>query len=154
MENDEILIENIKSVTKEAGETRVEPFHSFNDLKAVQDWFWDNGKYHHWLAGWLMASLGRRVGDIMNLKWSDILEKDGQYKDRLTTLKEEKTGKITGVRLNKFARDCISAYAKQIGISLVYCSDKIFRVESASIRAALKCAVKAVGITYRISCHS
>lgn len=154
VDNDEILVTNIKPVTKEEGETKVDPFHSFEDLKAIQDWFWNNKKYHHWLIGYLQASLGRRVGDIVNLKWSDLIDGNGNYKERLKTLKEEKTGKITGVRFNQFAKDCVDEYKKAMGLSPDDLCGKIFNVGSPSFRAALKNAVNSIGLTYPISCHS
>ncbi len=55
-----VLADNIRQVTKEKDvETRVEPFHTFEDLKAVLDYFYENKQYHHWLCGWLMTALGR-----------------------------------------------------------------------------------------------
>ena len=38
-----ILVDNVRIATKEKGvETEAEPFRSFEDLKAVQDYFWLN----------------------------------------------------------------------------------------------------------------
>lgn len=72
-EENNFLIYNLKSITKIRNEpTRVEPFRSYEDLKMVLNYFKKNQMYHHWLTGWLMTSLGRRVGDTVSLKWSDI----------------------------------------------------------------------------------
>lgn len=154
IDDGEILVTNIKFVTKEEGETKVDPFHSFKDLKSIQDVFWENKKYHHWLIGYLQASLGRRIGDVTKLNWSDLIDKNGNYRDRLKTLKEEKTGKIIGVKFNQFARDCVDTYRDVMNLTCIDLKGKVFNVGSSSFRAALKKAVKSVGLTYPVSCHS
>lgn len=151
-----LLITEISYVTKEKGEsTKVDPFHSFEDVNKVLKYFIDNGKYHHWLCSCLMVSLGRRVGDTMALKWSDLYTHNGKFRARLTTLKEEKTGKKLGVRLHQFAQDCIEEYCRLENINpLKVYNEKIFNVSSAAYRSALKKAIEEVRIDYPCSSHS
>lgn len=151
-----ILITNLKSITKIRNEpTRVEPFRSYEDLKKVLNYFKNNQMYHHWLTGWLMTSLGRRVGDTVSLKWSDLFLANGEFRDRLSTLKEEKTGKVLGVRLNALAKLCIREYCSMTDVNPMECYRmRIFSNTDAAFRKALKQAVKEVGLTYRISTHS
>lgn len=150
------LITETKYVTKAKDvSTKVEPFHSFTDLNKVLKYFLDNGQYHHWLCSCLMVSLGRRVGDTMSLKWSDIYTINGKAKKRLTNLKEEKTGKIVGARLHDFALECIVEYCELENINPIgHYNEKIFSIGTAAYRAALKKAVQEVGIEYEISTHS
>lgn len=150
------LITETKYVTKVKDvSTKVEPFHSFSDLNKVLKYFLDNGQYHHWLCSCLMVSLGRRVGDTMSLKWSDIYTINGKAKKRLTNLKEEKTGKIVGARLHDFALECIVEYCELENINPIeHYNEKIFNIGTAAYRAALKKAVQEVGIDYEISTHS
>lgn len=150
------LITETKYVTKAKDvSTKVEPFHSFYDLNMVLKYFFVNGQYHHWLCSCLMVSLGRRVGDTMSLKWSDIYTINGKTKKRLTNLKEEKTGKIVGVRLHDFALECIVEYCKLENITPIeHYNEKIFSIGTAAYRAALKKAAQEVGIDYEISTHS
>ena len=90
-ENDE-YIEKITPVTKKKDEaTRTDPFASYEDFEAVLTYFKSKEQWHHWFTGWLCASLGRRVGDIVSLKWSDLFHQNGTFRERMTTLKEEKT---------------------------------------------------------------
>ncbi len=152
-----VLADNIRQVTKEKDvETRVEPFRTFEDLKAVLDYFYENKQYHHWLCGWLMTALGRRVDDTISLKWSDIYLSSGKFRERLTTLKEEKTGKIIGVVLSQFARDHITEYCKLKGVNpMDDYNEKIFKTGASAFRSALKKnALPAVGIDYPVSTHS
>lgn len=155
-ENNYLLITDTVFATKEKGRTtKVEPFHSFEDLNKVLKYFKDNKKYHHWLISCLMISLGRRVGDTMSLKWSDLYTHNGKFKGRLTTLKEEKTGKTVGVRLHEFARECITEYCQLKNINPLQCyNEKIFNIGTDAYRRAVKEAVQEVGIEYPVSTHS
>ncbi|MSA02202.1 tyrosine-type recombinase/integrase [Lactonifactor sp. BIOML-A3] len=155
-EENSLFVTEVSYVTKEKGEaTKVDPFHSFEDLNKVLKYFFDNGQYHHWLISCLMVSLGRRVGDTMALKWSDLYAHNGKFRVRLTTLKEEKTGKNLGVRLHQFAQNCITEYCRLEKIKpLTVYDERIFSIGTAAYRSALKKAVQEVGIEYPCSSHS
>ena len=111
--------------------------------------------YHHWLTSCLMVSLGRRVGDTLSLKWSDLYLSNGEYRERLTTLKEEKTGKVVGVKLNALAKNYIEEYCKLVKINpMEHYKEKIFLNSNAAFRKMLKQAVQMTGLAYPISTHS
>lgn len=152
----DILINKVKYIARINSEaTKVDPFHSYEDLEKVQNYFKDNEMLHHWLAGWLMVAEGRRIGDTMKLKWSDFFRVDGKYRKRLTQLKEEKTGKVVAPAINAIAQKVIDEYieTENIQIKSVY-NMEIFSCGSAAFRKALKKAVEESGIDYPVSCHS
>ena len=157
-----VLIDNVRKAIKTKGvETKVEPFATFQDLRQVQEFFWNHRNYDYWLIGWLMVSLGRRVGDIINLRWSDIFFPNGEFRVRLSTLKEEKTGKVVGIYLNEFAKYCIREYMGTQGVQMtlfngenIVNDDKIFKHCEAAFRKALKLAVNKIGLKYPVSTHS
>lgn len=156
-ETDDYFVENVKQVTKVQGQsTKVDPFHTYTDLKMILNYFYDNEKYNHWLCACLMVSLGRRVGDTLSLKYSDLFLTNGEFKDRLTTLKEEKTGKILSVRINEFAQRSVKLYMKKENITLSghNYNTEIIKIGSAAFRYALKEAIEKVGINYPVSTHS
>ena len=155
-DTDDILVTDIKSVTKVGGvATKVDPFHSFDDLNKVLSYFWNHEWYHHWLCGNLMVSFGRRVGDTLSLAWSDIFLSNGEYRERLVTLQEEKTGKVIGVRIHDYAKECIQKYCKKLGIKpMEHYQESVFSIGAAAFRAALKKSVVEVGLTYPVSTHS
>lgn len=151
-----LLVDNVRIATKEKGvETETEPFRSFEDLKAIQDYFWDNKLYAYWLGGWLMTSFGRRVNDIFSLKWSDIYRPDGRFREKLE-IEEEKTGKKVGVLIWDFPKQRIVEYCDVMGINpLDNYNGKIFNRGSAAFRTALReKTIPFVGIEYPVSTHS
>lgn len=152
----DVLVTDIKNVTKVSGvATKVDPFHSFDDLNKVLSYFWNHEQYHHWLCGNLMVSFGRRVGDTLSLGWSDLFLANGDYRERLITLQEEKTGKVVGVRIHDYAKECIQKYCEKISIRpMEHYQESIFSIKDAAFRAALKKAVAEVGLTYPVSTHS
>ena len=151
-----ILVADVSVVNRvESEPTRVEAFRSYEDLEKVLNWFWNNGHYSHWITAWLMTALGRRVGDTCNLKWSDIYKRGGNYRERLTQLKEEKTGKKVAPILNALAKMKIEEF---IAVASVIPSDsyteKIVDTKPSAFRKMLKRAVEEVGLSYAISTHS
>ena len=155
-ENNNVLVSNLKTISKIVNEpTRVEPFRSYEDLEKILNYFKNNQMYHHWFTSCLMVSLGRRVGDTISMKWSDLFLQNGKYRERLTTLKEEKTGKIVGVKLNDLAKYYIEEYCNLVNINpMEHYLEKIFFNTDAAFRKALKLASKASELTYPISTHS
>lgn len=151
-----ILVSNVSVVNRvESEPTRVEAFRSYEDLEKVLNWFWDNSHYSHWITAWLMTALGRRVGDTCGLKWSDIYKRDGNYRDRLTQLKEEKTGKKVAPILNALAKMKIEEfiYVTEAAPTDNY-TEKIVDTKPSAFRKMLKKAVEEVGLSYSISTHS
>ncbi len=137
--------------------TKVDPFHTYDDLEAVLNYFKEKEQWNHWLACRLMIGLGRRSGDTLNLRWCDLF-KDKEctrYFDRCIKLKEEKTGKIIAPHITEYVQISIEEYIKQTGINpaSVY-TQGIFNVGTPAVRAAVKKAVDAVGIDYPVSLHS
>lgn len=138
-------------------QTKVEPFHSYDDLEAVLNYFKERGQWNHWLASRLMVGLGRRSGDTLNLRWCDLF-KDREctgYYSRCMKLKEEKTGKIIAPYITEYVQLSIDEYLRETGINPAEkYVQKIFSVGTPAVRAAVKKAVDAVGIDYPVSLHS
>ena len=138
-------------------QTKVEPFHTYEDLEAVFNYFKGRGQWNHWLACRLMVGLGRRSGDTLNLRWCDLFrdKECTKFYDRCMKLKEEKTGKIIAPHITEYVQMSVEEYLKSTGTnpSSKYVQ-KIFEIKTPAVRAAVKKAVEAVGIDYPISLHS
>lgn len=149
-----VITDNVRKVTKEEGETEVDPIHSFDDLKRILDYFYNKKQYHHWLNALLQTLLGRRVGDITYLKWSDFYLRNGTPKEKLT-ISEEKTGKIVRLLLTDYVMENVVHYSELIGIKPTeHYNERLFNTEAQTFRKALKTAINTLGIRYAISCHS
>lgn len=154
-EENNVVCENARQVTKEKGETEVDPIHSFSDLKRIMDAFYNKGQYHHWLNAMLQTLLGRRVGDVCSLKWSEFYLKNGENRDRLKTLREEKTGKIVGLKQTDYVKEILAHYCELKGVvPAEHYNERIFETEAQSFRKAFKKVVEELRINYDISCHS
>lgn len=151
-----ILISKVTPISRIENEsTRVEPFRCYEDLENVLNYFKENGYLNHWFTACMMASLGRRVGDTIALKWSDIFKKNGKYRVRLTQLKEEKTGKKLAPRLNALARLYIDEYIELTGVKpMQHYNERIVNTTSAAFRKMLKKAIEVCGLDYPLSTHS
>lgn len=149
-----IITDNVRKVTKEEGETEVDPIHSFEDLKHILDYFYNKKQYHHWLNALLQSLLGRRVGDVTYLKWSDFYLRNGQPKEKLS-ITEQKTGKITKLLLTDYVMENVQRYSELVGIKPTdHYNERLFDIEAQSFRKALKSASNNLGIRYAVSCHS
>lgn len=154
-EDGNIIVDNVRQATKEKGETEVDPIHSFEDLKKIMDSFYKKKQYHHWLNAMLQTLLGRRVGDIISLKWSEFYLRNGESRDRLKTLKEEKTDKIIGLKQTDYIKEILSHYCELTGVNpMENYNERIFNVEAQTFRKAFKKVVEGLDIRYDISCHS
>lgn len=152
----DVLITKVSRVNRlESEQTKVDPFHSYEDLMKVMDYFIEKKWYKHWFIAWMMVSIGRRVGDTVALKWSDLYRKNGQFRTRLTQLREEKTGKKLSPVLNELARNKIEKYIEINRIKpMEHYDERIVSTSSAAFRKATKKAVDDIGFDYPISTHS
>lgn len=155
-EDRSVLVTNVRRISRtEYESTRSEPFRSYEDFEKIMNHFMDKKFYHHWITAWLMTSLGRRIGDTVHLKWSDIYRKNGQYRARLTQLKEEKTGKKLAPILNALAKQKIEEYIELTGIKpMQHYDERIVITSSAAFRKQFDIAVSATKIEGKLSPHS
>ncbi len=155
-EDRSVLITDVKRISRtEYESTRSESFRSYEDLQKIMDFFIEKNFYHHWITAWLMTSLGRRIGDTVHLKWSDIYRKNGQYRERLTQLKEEKTGKKLAPIINVLAKQKIEEYIELTGIKpMQHYDERIVNTSEAAFRKQFNIAVNTTKIEGKLSPHS
>lgn len=100
-------------VTKRHGKTECYPFWNLKDIKNVVEWFEDKNDWDGYLITLLELLLGRRIGDTISMKWSDLYYENGRERDEVTTIEEQKTGKFTTVPLNGVVFDAVEVYCKK-----------------------------------------
>lgn len=109
--------EKSRYATKKKGKTEVDPFWYLEDIKNMMDYFQNKKQWHHYTTFMFGLLLGRRVGDTLALRWSDLYYENGKMKDTVTTVEEQKTGKTTSIFICPMARNVITSYIEETGLN-------------------------------------
>lgn len=104
-------------VSKKKGKTEVYPFWNMNDIKNVVEWFEKNNEWDGYLITMLELLLGRRIGDTVMIKWSDLYYENGNRKSEINTIEEQKTGKVTNIPVSDMVFEAVDAYLKHVKIN-------------------------------------
>nr|DAZ71800.1 MAG TPA: site specific tyrosine recombinase [Caudoviricetes sp.] len=102
--------------TKKKGKTEVQPFWNMEDIKNVIEWFEKNEEWDGYLITLLELLLGRRIGDTVMMKWSDLYYENGNRKSEIDTIEEQKTGKITNLPVSNMVWEAIDNYLSHVKI--------------------------------------
>lgn len=158
VERDEqlILVTAIKYVNKVKGkETKGEPFHSFEDYDRLISAIKETKNYDYWLACTLMAGMGKRVGDTLSFKWSDLILTNGEYRNKLVGFADEKTDKNVHTRINDYVILCVNEYLQLTNTNpLEHYNEKIFKRGYKSLYRAFTDTVKNLCYAYPVTIHS
>lgn len=105
----------------------------------------------------LGVNLGLRGGDIVQLQYMHFMNPDGTLREYLT-LKEQKTGKLRRIYLNKAVHEAIAMYAKAhpgyLYTNYLFPSQKGGHISRKSMGEILKPAAQELGIPGNINTHS
>lgn len=157
------------SNSKENDPHEVYPFKNDDEIKAMIQYFINkennadtedrkriNARYKMlFIVGINVAS---RCGDLVELTWGDVFEKDGSFRD-WSRKKEQKTGKYRNLFFNTAARKVITEYIEKYH-PIVEPDRYVFKSREGghicvrSVRKALKDAAEACGIKQNIGTHS
>ena len=103
--------------TKKKGKTEVQPFWNMSDIKNVVEWFEKNEEWDGYLITLLELLLGRRIGDTVMMKWSDLYYENGNRKNEIDTIEEQKTGKITNIPVSNMVWEAVDNYLSHVKIN-------------------------------------
>ena len=103
--------------TKKKGKTEVQPFWNMEDIKNVVEWFEKNNEWDGYLITLLELLLGRRIGDTVMMKWSDLYYENGNRKSEIDTIEEQKTGKITNLPISNMVWEAVDNYLSHVKIN-------------------------------------
>lgn len=139
--------------------TRVCSIRSYTDFKKIQDYFLAKNKVRDYALWTIGVCLGVRISDLTQLKWKDLTDEKGAFKERIK-IYEKKTSKLQNCLITEGIR---SAATKLLNsMSWQYDQDGYVFRSSRSDRAMSpeKCykiihdAADAVGIDYPIGTHT
>lgn len=144
----------------------VEPFRTQEDIMKMQNYFLDNEKYLIFLIFEIGISMGRRIGDILELEWKHFYFPNGRKRRKLDTIKEQKTDKYSSPFLSESVWKAIDIYKEKTGcnpadnnygnkISLQLSGTHAGKcITKDGCLKALKAASCSVGIDYNVGNHS
>lgn len=113
--------------SKKKGKTEVYPFWNMSDIKNVVEWFETNNEWDGYLITLLELLLGRRIGDTVMMKWSDLYYENGNRKNEINTIEEQKTGKVTNIPVSNMVFEAVDNYLSHIKINpMEYYDEYIF----------------------------
>lgn len=113
--------------TKKKGKTEVYPFWNLEDIKKMIDYFQEHGDWENYLIFMFGLLLGRRIGDTVMVKWSDFYYENGNRKEEIRTIEEQKTGKFTSIPTSDYVFECIELYCNKTGIKpMEYFNEYVF----------------------------
>lgn len=137
------------------------------DMKKLIAYFKENYMWEHYLIFVLSCNMARRIGDTLSLTWGHIFNPaNGQIRNDLLEIVEDKTDKLANPHINKACREAIQLYIEKTGVhpEKNNYSNPVFIQTSGNYRGrvmtddgyrkALKKAAAAVGIEYNIGTHS
>ena len=107
---------NNRYATKKKGKTEVYPFWNMEDIKNMLDWFKDNSEWDGYLTFMFGLLLGRRIGDTISMKWSDLYYENGKQKTEIRTIEEQKTRKTTIIPVSPMVLEVVETYTEHTGI--------------------------------------
>lgn len=99
--------------TKKKGKTEVYPFWNLEDIKNVVEWFEQNNEWNGYLITLLELLLGRRIGDTISMRWSDLYYENGNQREEITTIEEQKTGKTTEIPIGNLVFEVVDKYCEK-----------------------------------------
>lgn len=174
----EYLVSDVTLKTKKSGSTRTRHLTP-EEIKKFMDYFRNNGKYDEFLIFLMELFLARRIGDTLCLEWGHFYYENGNKRDVIRDLLEQKTDKIAklhianviwkyldwyceakGINPMEHYKEDIFAHTSKEGVSKYlhpksYTEeyDKAIKTQAKAFRYQFNCAAKALGIE-GVSTHS
>lgn len=91
----------------------VEPFKNKKEIEKMKQYLKGKDNLRDYTIFVVGINVGLRAGDLLSLKWADVLNENGTIKDNLL-ITEEKTSKTKELTLNNSVKDALSEYLKSL----------------------------------------
>lgn len=105
-------------MAKRREKTEVYPFWKMEDIRNVVEWFENNQEWDGYLITMLELLLGRRIGDTVMMKWSDLYYENGNRKREINTIEEQKTGKVTNLPISNTVFEAVDKYLENVDVDI------------------------------------
>lgn len=137
----------------------VEPIRSRKKVEDLKKYLLGAGNMRNYALLVFGMNSSLRIGDILKLKWSDVLEFDGSWRKHIY-LREQKTGKAKQLLLNQAAQEALKKLFDSLDDPEL--SQFIFKSREGQNKPLsrqqayniIKGACKAVGIKEKVGTHT
>lgn len=137
-----------------------QPLKKKEDIKKLEDYFYQRKEYRNYLLVVMGLNTALRISDLLQIKWTDVYNKETKQFLTHVCLTEQKTGKHNMILLNPTVKKALKKYGRHISNKTI--SPYIFfspqkpeqplsRVQAYRI---IQRATKALDMDGQISCHS
>lgn len=96
----------------------VYPFWKMEDIRNVVEWFENNNEWDGYLITMLELLLGRRIGDTVMIKWSDLYYENENRKREINTIEEQKTEKVTNIPISDTVFEVVDKYLENVDVDI------------------------------------
>lgn len=87
---------------------------SYDDFKAIQQYYMDAGRVRDWAMWTIGVSLGLRISDLLSLRFGNLIDSDKKtFKPRIQ-IYEQKTGKLNNILITESVIDAMTRYLDSI----------------------------------------
>lgn len=83
---------------------------SYDDFKAMQDYFLAKGDVRDWAMWTIGVSLGLRVSDLLSLRFGHLVDRDRVTIKPRIEIYEQKTGKLNDLLITESVKDALNRY--------------------------------------------
>lgn len=102
---------NGKVANKQLGTKSIKTaIENFEDMKKIQDYFIEHKQWNFYLLFTLNTNTGRRISDLLQIKWSDFFYKNGNMKKMWSIIQEQKTGKSKELFINAAVQEAFRIF--------------------------------------------
>ena len=90
-----------------------DPIKDIEDINRILDYFLSHGQYRNLLLFVMGTNFGLRCGDLLQLKFGHVLNKNYSFKNQITLI-EEKNKNVRTCYLNQFVVDAVQTYVDSL----------------------------------------
>ena len=99
--------------TYKARKYAADPIKDVADINRILDYFLSKGQYRNLLLFVMGTNFGLRCGDLLQLKFGHVLNKDYSFKNQITLIEEKNKNRRT-CYLNQFVVDAVQTYVDSL----------------------------------------
>ena len=118
-ESNTAVSEETKTKSTKSNQTRenAKDVYTIEEAKMVCDYFKNENQWIHYLVFSLSFNSGRRISDILSLRWCDVFDAStGKFRNHLN-IREKKTGKFASPAINDGLKHAVQEYLENTNIN-------------------------------------